>query len=115
MIAGNETTRNAISHALALFTANPGQRALLMDDLEARLPAAVEEVVRYATPVTWMRRNVTRDFEMLGHTYRAGDRVILYHNSANRRPRANAESGGCARHEVCLAGPWAVGDGDRNY
>jgi cytochrome P450 len=84
VIAGNETTRNAISHALTLFTAHPQQRALLMDDLDARLPGAVEEVVRYATPVTWMRRNVTRDFEMLGHTYRAGDRVVLYYNSANR-------------------------------
>jgi methyl-branched lipid omega-hydroxylase len=84
VIAGNETTRNAISHALALLTANPAQRALLMDDLEDRLPGTVEEVVRYATPVTWMRRNVTRDFEMSGHTYRAGDRVILYYNSANR-------------------------------
>ncbi len=84
VIAGNETTRNAIAHALALFTAHPAQRALLMDDLEGRLPGAVEEVVRYATPVTWMRRTLTRDHDLLGHTYRAGDRVILYYNSANR-------------------------------
>jgi cytochrome P450 len=84
VIAGNETTRNAISHALALFTAHPGQRALLMEDLEAHLPGAVEEVVRYATPVTWMRRTLTRDYELSGHTYRAGDRVVLYYNSANR-------------------------------
>jgi cytochrome P450 len=84
VIAGNETTRNAISHALALFTENPGQLALLTGDLAGRLPGAVEEVVRYATPVTWMRRSVTRDAELLGDTYRAGDRVVLYYNSANR-------------------------------
>jgi methyl-branched lipid omega-hydroxylase len=81
--AGNETTRNAISHALVLLTELPEQRALLMDDLDSRLPAAVEEIVRYVTPVRWMRRNVTRDVELLGHAYRAGDRVILYYNSAN--------------------------------
>lgn len=84
IVAGNETTRNAISHGLALLTAHPGQRALLTEDLDGRLPGAVEEIVRYATPVTWMRRTLTRDAELLGHTYRAGDRVILYYNSANR-------------------------------
>ncbi|GAA2639892.1 cytochrome P450 [Actinomadura fulvescens] len=84
VVAGNETTRNALSHALALFTDNPGQRSLLLADLETRLPGAVEEVVRYATPVTWMRRTLTQDHTLSGHTYRAGDRVILYYNSANR-------------------------------
>ena len=84
VVAGNETTRNAIAHGLALLTEHPDQRALLLEDLEGRLPGAVEEIVRYATPVTWMRRNLTRDTELLGHTYRAGDRVILYYNSANR-------------------------------
>ncbi|MWK40274.1 cytochrome P450 [Actinomadura sp. J1-007] len=84
VVAGNETTRNALTHALALFTDNPDQRSLLLDDLDARLPGAVEEVVRYATPVTWMRRTLTRDHELLGHVYSAGDRVILYYNSANR-------------------------------
>jgi cytochrome P450 len=84
VVAGNETTRNAIAHGLALLTEHPDQRALLLEDLGGRLPGAVEEIVRYATPVTWMRRNLTRDAELLGHTYRAGDRVILYYNSANR-------------------------------
>jgi methyl-branched lipid omega-hydroxylase len=82
--AGNETTRNTIAHGLALLTEHPDQRAMLLEDLEGRLPGAVEEIVRYATPVTWMRRNLTSDAEVLGHTYRAGDRVILYYNSANR-------------------------------
>jgi cytochrome P450 len=84
VIAGNETTRNALSHALALFTEHPGQRDLLLADLDRRLPAAIEEVLRYATPVTWMRRNVTRDVDLLGHSFLAGDRVVMYYASANR-------------------------------
>jgi methyl-branched lipid omega-hydroxylase len=82
--AGNETTRNALSHTLALLTEHPDQRDLLFADLDARLPAAIEEVLRYSSPVTWMRRTVTTDVDLLGHTYYAGDRVILYYNSANR-------------------------------
>lgn len=84
VVAGNETTRNAISHSLAFFTEHPGQRALLLEDLGGRLPGAVEEIIRYASPVTWMRRNVTRDVDLGGHTYHAGDRVVLYYVSANR-------------------------------
>ncbi|MGI5414895.1 cytochrome P450 [Actinomadura luteofluorescens] len=84
VVAGNETTRNAVSHALTLLTDNPGQRDVLLADLDVRLPAAVEEIVRYSTPVTWMRRTLNRDHELGGHPYRAGDRVILYYNSANR-------------------------------
>ncbi|MDL4813930.1 cytochrome P450 [Actinomadura opuntiae] len=84
VVAGNETTRNALSHALVLLTDHPDQRALLLADVEGRLPGAVEEVVRYATPVTWMRRTLSRDYELHGHTYRSGERVVLYYNSANR-------------------------------
>ena len=87
VVAGNETTRNAISHALALLTAHPEQRSHLLGNVEDRLPAAVEEVVRYSTPVTWMRRTLTRDYELMGSTYHAGDRVILYYVSANRDER----------------------------
>ncbi|WP_433469037.1 cytochrome P450 [Spirillospora sp. CA-128828] len=84
VVAGNETTRNALAHALTLLTDNPAQRDTLLADMDARLPAAVEEIVRYASPVTWMRRTLTRDHELSGHVYRSGDRVILYYNSANR-------------------------------
>ncbi|MFC4061097.1 cytochrome P450 [Planomonospora corallina] len=84
VVAGNETTRNAISHGLHLFTENPGQRALLMEDFEGRVGGAVEEIVRVASPVTWMRRTVTRDHEMNGHLYREGDKVLLFYWSANR-------------------------------
>src|SRR5580692_7840630 len=61
VVAGNETTRNAISHSLNLFTRHPGQRELLLADFDGRIGPAVEEIVRYVTPVIWMRRTVTRD------------------------------------------------------
>ncbi|MGI5208217.1 cytochrome P450 [Spirillospora sp. CA-108201] len=84
VVAGNETTRNAMTHGLKLFTDNPEQRALLMEDFDARAPGAVEEIVRMATPVIQFRRTVTRDHEMNGQRYRAGDKVLLFYNSANR-------------------------------
>lgn len=93
VLAGNETTRNALSHAMWLFTAHPDQRDLLLADLDERLPGAAEEVVRYASPINWMRRNVTSDVELFGHSYRAGDRVILYYVSANRDERVFADPG----------------------
>ncbi|GAA3747432.1 cytochrome P450 [Spinactinospora alkalitolerans] len=83
-VAGNETTRNAISHGLKLLTLHPGQRELWWSDFEAHAATAVEEIVRHASPVTWMRRTVTRDHEMNGRLYRAGDKVVLYYASANR-------------------------------
>jgi methyl-branched lipid omega-hydroxylase len=84
VVAGNETTRTALSHALKLFTDFPDQRKLLLEDFEGRIGGAVEEVVRYSTPVIFMRRNLTRDYAMNGHTYKAGDKVLLLYNSANR-------------------------------
>jgi cytochrome P450 len=84
VVAGNETTRTALSHALKLFTDHPDQRKLLLEDFDGRIGGAVEEIVRYATPVIFMRRNVTRDYELNGHTYKAGDKVLLFYNSANR-------------------------------
>jgi cytochrome P450 len=84
VVAGNETTRTAITHALMLLTEHLGQRALLVDDFEARIEAAVEEIVRYCSPVIYMRRTLTRDYAMNGHEYRDGDKVVLYYCSANR-------------------------------
>jgi cytochrome P450 len=84
VVAGNETTRTAISHALVLLTEFPRQRELLLADLDGRIAGAVEEIVRYVSPVIWMRRSVTRDTEMNGHAYRAGDKVALMYWSANR-------------------------------
>jgi methyl-branched lipid omega-hydroxylase len=84
VVAGNETTRTALSHALVLLTEFPDQRALLLADLEGRLPGAVEEIVRYASPVIFMRRTLTRDYSMNGQDYRAGDKAVLFYYSANR-------------------------------
>jgi cytochrome P450 len=84
VVAGNETTRTALSHALMLFTEHPDQRALLLADLENRIEGAVDEIVRYSSPVTFMRRTLTRDYTMNGQDYRTGDKVVLYYYSANR-------------------------------
>jgi methyl-branched lipid omega-hydroxylase len=84
VVAGNETTRNAISHSLVLLTDFPGQRELLMADFDGRLGTAVEELVRYSSPVIFMRRTVTQDYRMNGHDYREGDKTVLYYWSANQ-------------------------------
>jgi methyl-branched lipid omega-hydroxylase len=84
VVAGNETTRTALSHGLMLLTEYPDQRALLLADLENRIEGAVEEIVRYASPVLFMRRTLTRDYALNGQDYRAGDKVVLFYYSANR-------------------------------
>jgi len=84
VVAGNETTRTAITHALMLLTEHPDQRALLLADFEGRIEGAVEEIVRYCSPVIYMRRTLTRDYTMNGHEYREGDKAVLYYYSANR-------------------------------
>ncbi|MFI6516224.1 cytochrome P450 [Spirillospora sp. NPDC050679] len=84
VVAGNETTRNAIAHGLHLFTAHPGQRELLLADFEGRIAGAVEEIVRYVSPVIWMRRTATRDTTLNEHEIKKGDKLVLYYWSANR-------------------------------
>jgi cytochrome P450 len=84
VLAGNETTRNVVSHAVHLFTEHPDQRELLLSDFEARIGPAIEEVIRHASPVIQFRRTVTRDCELAGREFHAGDKVMLYYNSANR-------------------------------
>jgi methyl-branched lipid omega-hydroxylase len=84
VVAGNETTRTAISHSLELLTEHPDQRDLLLADFEGRIGPAVEEIVRYVSPVIWMRRTVTRDTVMNGHAYREGDKTVLFYQAANR-------------------------------
>ncbi|GII54798.1 linalool 8-monooxygenase [Planotetraspora thailandica] len=84
VVAGNETTRNAISYGMRLLTLNPDQRRRWIEDIDGRAPGAVEEIVRLASPVNYMRRKVTRDHEMNGNLYRKGEKVVLYYWSANR-------------------------------
>ncbi len=87
-VAGNDTTRHTTSHAMRALTVNPDQRALLIEDLDARLPAAVEEFVRWASPVLTFRRTTTREVELHGETLAPGERVVLFYHSGNRDERA---------------------------
>ena len=83
--AGNETTRTAISWGLVMLTKNPDQRRIWLDDLDGVTPTAVEEIVRLASPVMHFRRTVTTDGTMLaGREFAAGDKIVLWYNSANR-------------------------------
>jgi cytochrome P450 len=82
--AGNETTRNAISHGLKALCDHPDQRALWQQDFETHRETAVEEIVRWASPVIYMRRTTACDTELGGQPLRAGEKVVLYYNSANR-------------------------------
>jgi methyl-branched lipid omega-hydroxylase len=82
--AGNETTRNAISWGLALLSQHPDQRRIWQADFEAIAPTAVDEIVRYASPVVHFRRTVTTDTVLGGQALAAGDKVVLFYNSANR-------------------------------
>ena len=86
-VAGNDTTRNAISHGVNLLAKNPDQRRIWQDDIDGVTQTAVEEVVRMASPVTFMRRTVTRDLELSGRSFTDGDRMILFYGAANRDPR----------------------------
>jgi cholest-4-en-3-one 26-monooxygenase len=81
--AGNETTRNAISGGLLAFSEHPGE----WEKLRARrelLPDAVEEILRWASPISHFTRVATEDYELRGEKIRRGDQVALYFASANR-------------------------------
>jgi len=82
-VAGNETTRNLISGAMAAFFENPDQWELLRND-RSLLPDAVEEMLRYVTPVMNFRRQTTSAFELGGQQIEADTKVVFFHISANR-------------------------------
>lgn len=86
-VAGNDTTRNGITLGMNLLAENPEQRAIWQADPEGVAPSAVEEIVRAASPVTFMRRTLTRDLELSGQELQEGDRVIMFYGAANRDPR----------------------------
>jgi cytochrome P450 len=90
-VAGNDTTRHTTAHAMRALSVHPDQRALLMDDLEVGLPAAVEEFVRWASPVMTFRRTTTTAVELHGHRLAAGEKVVLFYHSGNRDERAFEE------------------------
>jgi cytochrome P450 len=82
-IAGNDTTRQSTSHAMKALTDFPDQKAWLREDLDARLPGAVEEMVRWATPIMTFRRTAARDCELNGQEITQGDKVVMFYASAN--------------------------------
>jgi len=83
-VAGNETTRNATAHGMYALMTNPEQFELLRSDPEGRIDDAVEEVLRWGSPVLHFRRTATVDTEIRGRQIKAGDRVVIWHISANR-------------------------------
>ena len=87
-VAGNDTTRTATSIGMHLLHQHPEQRRIWQDDLEGVTPTAIEEIVRMASPVTFMRRTVTRPLTLSGQDFDEGDKLVLFYGAANRDPRA---------------------------
>lgn len=82
--AGNDTTKQATTHTMMALVNNPAQRAWLMEDFENRIGPAIEEFVRWSSPVLQFARFVTEDTEINGQPVSAGDKVGLFYCSANR-------------------------------
>jgi len=84
--AGGDTTRNLLSAGMLALLENPDQHRWLMQDLPGRLNSAREEMLRWCSPVIYMRRRATRDLELAGQKIREGDKVVMYFGAANRDP-----------------------------
>ena len=83
IVAGNETTRNLMSGAMVAFFDHPDQWEKLRQD-RSLLPSAVEEMLRFVTPVMHFRRTVVADTELGGQALQEGDKIVFWHTSANR-------------------------------
>jgi cytochrome P450 len=86
--AGGDTTRNLLSGGLLALMEHPDQYAWLMADLPGRLATAREELLRWTSPVIYMRRTAKHDAELGGQAIKAGDKVVMYFGAANRDPAA---------------------------
>ncbi len=86
-VAGNDTTRTAISYAMDFLTRYPEQRRIWQDDLEAVTPTAVEEIVRFASPVVFMRRTATEKVTVGGQEFDEGERFVMFYGAGNRDPQ----------------------------
>ncbi|MGE2724593.1 cytochrome P450 [Mycolicibacterium pulveris] len=82
--AGNDTTKQTTSHAMLALVNNPAQRDWLMEDFDGRITWAIEEFVRWSTPVLQFARFATEDTEIAGQQISAGDKLGLFYCSANR-------------------------------
>jgi cytochrome P450 len=82
-VAANDTTRQTTSHALKALTDFPDQRAWLLEDFDNRIGGAIEEFIRWASPVMTFRRTAATDFEIGGQAIRAGEKVVMFYPSGN--------------------------------
>ena len=82
--AGHDTTRNSLAGGMHALIENPAEREKLRADPAGRVADAVEEIVRWSTPVNFMMRTAARDYELGGTKIRADERVMLFYASANR-------------------------------
>jgi hypothetical protein len=89
--AGNDTTKQTTSHTMLALANNPAQRDWLMEDFEGRITWAVEEFVRWSSPVLHFARFATEDTEIAGQEIKAGDKLGLFYCSANRDESVFAE------------------------
>ncbi|MFG2562755.1 cytochrome P450 [Streptomyces sp. NPDC048496] len=83
VVAGNETTRHTISHSMLALIQHPEQLARLQAD-PSLIPNAVEEFLRWASPIYHFRRTATRDAELGGKQVKEGDKVVMWYASGNR-------------------------------
>jgi cholest-4-en-3-one 26-monooxygenase len=84
VLAGNETTRNAISGGLLALCEHPAERARLQADMPGLIDTAVDEILRWTSPLHHMSRRVTEDVEIRGQLVKQGDAVLMWYPSANR-------------------------------
>ena len=118
LVGGDETTRHVISGGMKALLEHPDQMAWVQEDLDERLPAAIEEMLRWVTPVKNMMRTATCDTELGGQKLSKGDRVLLLYESGNRdetvfenpdefrvdrNPNHHLAFGGYGRH-FCMGG-----------
>jgi cytochrome P450 len=84
VVAGNETTRNAISHGMKALCDHPDERRLWASDFDGVAPTAIEEIVRWSSPVMHFRRTATRDTMLAGQPISTGEKVVMWYGSGNR-------------------------------
>jgi cytochrome P450 len=92
--AGGDTTRNLVAGGMDALFSHPQQLAWLRADLDGRLSGAIEELLRWISPVVYMRRTALRDATLEGVRIAAGQKVVMYYGSANRDPDAFGPTAG---------------------
>jgi cytochrome P450 len=90
-VAGNDTTKQTTTHTVRALTAHPDQRDHLMQDFDGRIDTAIDEFLRWASPVMTFRRTALREFDLSGVTIEPGDKVVMFYNSGNRDEKRFAD------------------------